>query len=164
MVGGIIGIATPFVRRTIYVIWPSLPVVVEGPVLLLGYFLALASIGRPGDSYRFTLKLALAATIGVAFHATLALLFIDRVEWGAYWWIPIVGIPLAFALTFLITSLVLCGSTYIRRRISPPIPPGHCTRCGYCLFGLPTNICPECGTPFCAPDETTRPSGLREAT
>ena len=31
-----------------------------------------------------------------------------------------------------------------KRRDSEP----RCAKCGYLLYGLPSNICPECGTPF----------------
>jgi len=37
---------------------------------------------------------------------------------------------------------------WVRRRYWPIFPPGHCKKCGYCLFGLTTRRCPECGTPF----------------
>ena len=29
-----------------------------------------------------------------------------------------------------------------------PIPPGHCTRCGYDLTGNRSGLCPECGSPI----------------
>ena len=36
-----------------------------------------------------------------------------------------------------------------------PVPPGHCTRCGYNLFGLQDPRCPECGTAFSRVDRST---------
>lgn len=27
-----------------------------------------------------------------------------------------------------------------------PVPPGHCTHCGYSLIGNTSGVCPECGT------------------
>jgi hypothetical protein len=43
-----------------------------------------------------------------------------------------------------IGSVLVC----LRRRYWPVYPPGHCKKCGYCLFGLTSRRCPECGTEF----------------
>ena len=43
---------------------------------------------------------------------------------------------------------------YWSLRRSPP--PGRCRQCGYILYGLPSNRCPECGTTF-DPAEATVP-------
>lgn len=32
--------------------------------------------------------------------------------------------------------------------------PAHCPACGYVLWGLPSNICPECGNKYVPDDET----------
>jgi len=36
-------------------------------------------------------------------------------------------------------------------RPPPPIPPGHCTTCGYNLTGNVSGKCSECGAPVIAP-------------
>lgn len=50
----------------------------------------------------------------------------------------------ALAMT-AIWSLTLLGRMVRKLRSK-----GHCATCGYNLYGLPGNRCPECGTPFSA--------------
>ena len=52
----------------------------------------------------------------------------------------------ALAMT-AIWSLTLLGRM-VRKRPSR----GHCATCGYNLYGLPANRCPECGTSFSPPE------------
>jgi len=47
-------------------------------------------------------------------------------------------------LSWLKTSLCLLALRLHRKAL----PLGHCPKCGYNLFGLPTPRCPECGRPF----------------
>lgn len=42
----------------------------------------------------------------------------------------------------------LLVAVFARRRFWPVYLPGHCRNCGYNLFGLSSNRCPECGEPF----------------
>ncbi len=37
----------------------------------------------------------------------------------------------------------------------------HCRICGYCLYGLPRPVCPECGTGFDPADSTTFSRGIK---
>ncbi len=46
---------------------------------------------------------------------------------------------------FLAPTLAIGGAAGLRR-FRPKPPPGLCTNCGYSLAGLPTSVCPECGT------------------
>ena len=144
----VIGVALPLGRRAIHGIWPSLPVVYGAPAMVLGYLIALAFVARPYEQYGSVLKLALGGSCGMGLHALKALLTFNRVNWGRYWLVPIVLTPILLGVTFLVTGLVLCGTLHMRRRLFPRIPSGHCQRCGYSLFGLPEDRCPECGTRF----------------
>lgn len=49
---------------------------------------------------------------------------------------------LAFVLPWLLCTIIL--SLFKR----PPIPSGHCRRCGYELTGNLSGTCPECGFSF----------------
>lgn len=48
----------------------------------------------------------------------------------------------------LSSSALLCIVVAIRRRFWPVRLAGICQHCGYDLFGLSSNRCPECGVPF----------------
>jgi hypothetical protein len=44
--------------------------------------------------------------------------------------------------------IVLAAATAFLWYRDRPMPPGHCTRCGYDLTGNVSGICPECGVPI----------------
>jgi len=58
------------------------------------------------------------------------------------------------AAQFAVFTLLIVGSGFFGALLSvcihrqKPIPPGSCKQCGYCLRGLPSLLCPECGTSF----------------
>jgi exosortase/archaeosortase family protein len=50
-------------------------------------------------------------------------------------------------------AVIILSSPYLGARVAtwlrpPPSTPGECKKCGYSLYGLPSTVCPECGTPF----------------
>ena len=51
------------------------------------------------------------------------------------------------ALIAMFLIVVLTIWTLVRRSRADAMQ-GCCQRCGYLLRGLPSDICPECGTPF----------------
>lgn len=63
-------------------------------------------------------------------------------------WFPLWPIALAF---FLGGSPLLWRM--VRRR---PMIPGHCRHCGYDLRGIPSDRCPECGTPLLSYDQLSK--------
>lgn len=50
---------------------------------------------------------------------------------------------LGIAAVLFVVAMLLKGRPPIR--MFRPVP-GHCAQCGYAIHGLPTPICPECGT------------------
>lgn len=63
---------------------------------------------------------------------------------------PVFVIP--FALIFVPVSVALFGSMLLyllrRKAAGRRLAGQQCVKCGYCLFGLTSTRCPECGTPF----------------
>lgn len=76
-------------------------------------------------------------------NATPSAWFLQRFDFGFYWWFEIAR---STGATYLVVPLwvpliVFIGVAWrYRKRI---IPPGHCVSCGYELAGL--SLCPECG-------------------
>lgn len=87
------------------------------------------------------------ARLGVGFsepgNATPSAWFLQRFDFGFYWWFEIAkpsgATYLAVPLWAPLVVFIVIAWRH-RRRI---IPPGHCASCGYELAGLKT--CPECG-------------------
>lgn len=48
-----------------------------------------------------------------------------------------------------VASAILSSASYGVRKMmeSRRLKPGHCEKCGYCLFGNQSGVCPECGQP-----------------
>lgn len=145
---GLVGLAFPLIRHYVQRTWPSLPVSFEGAVVLALCIAVLLWIARRSDSYRSSLKVATATGLGLALQGSIAVFLPPRFGWGAYWWLPIVAVPFVFTVGFLVSGSVLCTAVYMRRRLHTIHQAGHCQSCGYCLFGLPNNRCPECGAEF----------------
>ena len=55
-------------------------------------------------------------------------------------------LPIRVHLVCLTAYPILVLIKTIRRRLRQE--PGHCSKCGYNLAGLPELRCPECGTEF----------------
>jgi hypothetical protein len=51
-------------------------------------------------------------------------------------------------LCLLIASAAYAGALIASCFKSPRYPCGCCSKCGYLLYGLPSPVCPECGSPF----------------
>jgi hypothetical protein len=54
----------------------------------------------------------------------------------------------AMAICWLVSALVSAIIIALLAKFRPPILGPHCRGCGYCLIGLPSNRCPECGRTF----------------
>lgn len=144
----VVGLAFPLVRRMVHAAFPSLDPTIEFPIVLIAYVVVLGIVSLPYRNYRAVLKIGLAAAIGFAIHASFFLFVAERAGWGSYFWVPVLGVPVYLCGTLLVNTMVLSGLLWVRNRYWPCFSPGYCARCGYCLFGLPTERCPECGTPF----------------
>lgn len=144
----VVGLGFPLVQRMVYAAFPLLNPTMELPIVVIVYFVILGVVSLPYRNYPAVLKVGLATAIGFAIHVMFFLLVKERAGWGSYFWVPVVGVPFLLCGTFTINALVLCTLVWVRNRYWPRFPPGHCARCGYCLFGLLTERCPECGTPF----------------
>jgi hypothetical protein len=58
----------------------------------------------------------------------------------------VAAVTLSLCLGVLLSSMCLCVKKLAALWRRPR--PGHCETCGYNLYGLPTNRCPECGNAF----------------
>ncbi len=70
----------------------------------------------------------------------------------------VLGFLVEASLGVLTTFLLIAPVVWLRRRYWPVYQPGHCRKCGYSLFGLSSNRCPECAEPFTAEDQTPLPN------
>lgn len=147
-VAAALGVGFPLFQRMVYSLWPSVDPLVELPIVVVAYFFGLAGLSLPYRNYPAVLKLGAATAAGFAIHAGFSLALKEHEGWGSYTWVTVVGVPTLLIGTFAANAVVLCTFNWLRTRFWPCFPPGHCARCGYCLFGLPTQRCPECGTPF----------------
>jgi len=107
------------------------------------YVAGLLKASWPLISYRMALYVSVLTAAPIAVVSIL--LFPMRTSRSSPY-ILLLGcsIFLTFAAAFF---LFLCVATFVRRGYWPQFPPGHCSRCGYNLFGLPSPRCPECGSP-----------------
>lgn len=117
---------------------------------LLGtYLLALAIVSWPLTNYRLAIQVSVYAGAGYAVVGLVngIRMYMESAIERA-WLVPI--IPFAAFLWIVFVSMgFLTLVTYIRLLKWPVYGPGQCSKCGYCLFGLPSKKCPECGKPFC---------------
>lgn len=142
------GALIPLARM--FVPWKSLGVLLwaELTLVVLLYVLVLALVCLPLTGYRRAIWLSFLGAIGTASVGTLSAVLragegLSLVPWT---------FPIGTILVLLIVWTIGCGAVlvliYLRRKWLPIFPDGHCQRCGYCLFGLPEDRCPECGTTF----------------
>ena len=79
-----------------------------------------------------------------------------RTNWAAHGYprLGFVSKPFAYGVVapcwLLVLATAALPAAWLRRRLSPPIPPGQCTRCGYDLRASPGR-CPECGAANAGP-------------
>ena len=121
---------------------------VELTVLAGLFLLALAALSWPWTSYPVALRLSLASTTALVCVGTVNAFVRDPGDTRIVPWIVPVGVVFVFAVFCAGAFVVLSGLVFVRTRYWPVYPPGHCERCGYNLFALPSARCPECGTPF----------------
>jgi hypothetical protein len=84
-------------------------------------------------------------------YALFGIVFRDNLWWfvagGAYYESRIHLVN--FGPIAMIQVLMCLIGVVIGVRLRPRVRPlGHCVQCGYSLFGLPSRVCPECGTAF----------------
>ena len=120
-------------------------IIVTEPVLAV-FGIAMAHIGLRGGRGAMPLGLT---QIGVC------LLVFGLIN-GLRWSPSDATVPLTF-LSAIYALLALPATAWVASRLPPDRPdPNACRGCGYALFGLPTDACPECGLRF-DPARVTRP-------
>jgi hypothetical protein len=130
-------------------------VVISGPALVLVslWIFVTGWVAR----YQWTRTLACAHLVLVIFLAVL----VETNNWSPRRaWEPFLFICTPYVVA------ALAATWYVYRHPPPSkIPPSwNCRACGYLLFGLSENRCPECNTPFDRADlPTTPPAGVQSA-
>ena len=126
--------------------------------VLLASLVIFAAICWPLNSYRRTLALSAANAVSVGVGFAL-------IEWYRY---PIgfaqnIGAILGSLVGGFVAGMLRFGvpltlAVWCRRKWWPVRTPGFCAKCGYCLRGLTSPRCPECGTEFDEPTPFVDPS------
>lgn len=114
--------------------------------VLFASLVTFAGICWPLDSYGRTWALSAANAVGVGVGFAL-------IEWHRYsiGFAQNIGVILGafvggFVAGMLRFGLPLTFVVWCRRKWWPVRTPGFCVKCGYCLRGLTSLRCPECGT------------------
>jgi hypothetical protein len=112
------------------------------------YFLGLGIACRPLRSHRVVWRLGLVASVGFAVVGCTNVLLHEQLFVRFAPWLLSVGAGAMLIGVWGLSGSVLCSVVFLHNRYWPVYPPGHCKKCGYCLYGLTSQRCPECGTPF----------------
>ncbi len=112
------------------------------------YFFGLGMACRPLCSYRVVWKLGFVASVGFALVGCTNVLLHKQLFVRFVPWLLLVGAGGMLVGVWGLTGSVLCAVVFLRNRYWPVYPPGCCKKCGYCLYGLTSRRCPECGRPF----------------
>jgi len=118
-------------------------------VMPLAFFLIGCSLG-PGW------RLLLALVFVVCWLICAAIIFpalAPSTETPIQWYGAICGFPI------ILIGFVWSVAASLRKWLTP-MKPGYCQSCGYCLFGLTSHRCPECGT--ITAKEVTRDASPRQ--
>lgn len=142
------GALIPLARM--FVPWRSLRVPLWGELTLvvLLYLLVLPLVCLPLTQYRRGIRLSFFGAIGTAGLGTASALLRGGAGLPIFPWIIPVGLMLVLLILWAIGCVAILALTYLRLKRFPVFSDGYCKRCGYSLFGLPEDRCPECGTSF----------------
>jgi len=129
-----------------YVRTPATSIAI-GVASMVVFALAIGVLCLPLRAYRTVLSTSAFACLGAV---GAAIPYIAR--WTHTWrahksylaFLLVLGVFIVWAVPCLLLSAVV----FLRNRYRPVYPSGHCTKCGYKLYGLPEPRCPECGKPF----------------
>lgn len=130
--------------------WKSLGVLLwaELTLVVVLYVLVLALVCLPLTEYRRGIRLSFFGAVGTAGLGTASALLRRGAGLPIFPWILPVGLMSVLLVVWAIGCIAILALTHRRLKWSPVFPDGHCQRCGYSLFGLPEDRCPECGTTF----------------
>jgi hypothetical protein len=115
------------------------------PIWMCSVFpLGLVGMGYPFVSWKRAVIIPVCGTLGLTLSSPL-LWRLFRGYWTPvpWTWLPLGLLTVALPLAALSLIIVV-----VRRRYWPVYPAGHCQVCGYCLYGLTGDRCPECGSLF----------------
>jgi len=140
-----------------FVPWKSLGVLLwaELTLVVVLYVLVLAIVCLPLTDYRRGIRLSFFGAVGATGLGTASALLRRGAGLPIFPWILPIGVMSVLLVVWAIGCMVILALTHRRRKWSPIFPDGYCQRCGYSLFGLPGDRCPECGTTF---DRTSGPA------
>lgn len=117
-------------------------------------YVCLMFICWPLQKYRLAVLVSLVAGTGFTLIGMRTFLRAWRMGFIPDLFSVVLAIPKAFVFACVFNCLLLCLAVRIRNHYWPVHSEGHCKNCGYCLYGLATGRCPECGT--CVETEDTQ--------
>ena len=143
-----IGMSFPIGRIVVRVLALQIPVPLEVGVLSLLYLGGLAILCVPLRDYRIVGTTTLIAALGFSVVGAFNIFFSAPHYVTEYTGTVLMYVAGAFVIEWGVPWGILSLVVLARTSLWPVFPPGHCTRCGYNLHGLPGAICPECGSLF----------------
>lgn len=105
----------------------------------------------PLGHYRTVWRVSVAGSAGISIAATIYNIRKYQVGFIENGWAIVLATFVIGFVSVLQFGLPLSAVVWCRRKWWPVRTPGYCTTCGYCLRGLTSPRCPECGTAFDTP-------------
>lgn len=135
------GAGCVLVRELLFAVGLTIAV---GPVVIAVTLLGLFLLNYPFLSWQR------ACVIGTGMAGGLVAASLPAWQLLYGYWSPVPWSWMASGILLLwivCVGISLCGVA-VRRRYWPVYPDGQCKACGYDLYGLTSNRCPECGQVF----------------
>jgi hypothetical protein len=118
-----------------------------GPFLYLPFFVSSIFTPRDDEDRRWPMSVVASAVVvaGLVMTVLMEIFVVSRSSTSsiAMIFLPFL-VPVAFAAVFVVHILLAVS---LGTRVEYPIGDPQCAKCGYCLIGNMSGICPECGWP-----------------
>lgn len=105
----------------------------------------------PLGHYGTVWRVSAAGSAGISIAATIYNIRKYQIGFIENGWAVVVAAFAIGIVSVLQLGLPLSAVVWCRRKLWPVRTPGFCAKCGYCLRGLTSFRCPECGTEFDPP-------------